>query len=186
METGASIIRRYSQSNPSDRFEIICTHYENFTSMVDSFETGVFHLISEEKAYNRMARHADLGVRIQSGGGYSDRTANQAVANVMMKEAMKACDFSGDLLEDTDDAEKHRRDILTIQMMREEFDVFDAHLRALKKKDFNMLYSYLIGEKDMQEIADENNILCESARNKISKTKKQLNMEVIPFFRESL
>ena len=31
--------------------------------MVDSFETGVFHLISEEKAYNRMARHADLWYR---------------------------------------------------------------------------------------------------------------------------
>lgn len=186
METGASIIRRYSKSNPSDRINIICTHYENFNSMVDSFETGVFHLISEEKAYNHMSHHADLGVRVQSGNGYSDSTGDTAVANVMLKDAMRACDFSGDLLKDTDDAEAHQKDILTIQMMREEFGVFDAHLKALKKKDFNMLYSYLIGEKDMQEIADDNHMLCESARNKISKTKKQLTMEVIPFFRESL
>ena len=90
------------------------------SSMIDSFEIGVIHLISSEKAYNRHSRHADLGVRIQSGNGYSDPTGNQAVENVMIKDAMKACDFSGDLLKDTDASEEHRRDILTIKMMREE------------------------------------------------------------------
>ena len=38
----------------------------------------------------------------------------------------------------------------------------------------------------MQDIADEEHMLCESARNKISKTKKQLTMEVLPFFKERL
>lgn len=87
---------------------------------------------------------------------------------------MRECDFTGDLLRDTDDSEKHRIDILTIQMMREEFDVFEAHLKALKKKEYRIFYSYLTGEKEIADIADEEHMLCESARNKISKTKKQL------------
>lgn len=186
METGVSIVRKYSSSSPMERIGIICDHYENFSGIVDSFEVGVFHLISSEKAYNRQSRHADLGVRIQSGNGYSDRTGDQAVENVMIKEAMKDCDFSGDLLKDTDDVEEHRRDILTIQMMREEFDVFEAHLKAMKRKEYRMFYSYLVGEKEIAEIADEEHILCESARNKISKTKKQLTQEILPFFRECL
>ncbi|MBE5870617.1 MAG: hypothetical protein E7294_05105 [Lachnospiraceae bacterium] len=186
METGVSIVRRYSSSNPMERISIICEHYENFSGIVDSFEIGVFHMISSEKAYNRQSRRADLGVRIQSGNGYSDRTGDQAVENVMIKDAMKECDFSGDLLKDTDDSEKHRRDILTIQMMREEFDVLEAHLKALKKKEYRIFYSYLTGEKEIADIADEEHMLCESARNKISKTKKQLTQEILPFFRESL
>ena len=186
METGANIVRRYAKSEPVERIDIICAHYENFTSIIDSFEVGVFHLISSEKAYNRQKRKADLGVRIQNGKGHSDPTGQQAVENVMIKDAIRECDFSGDLLKDTENAEEHRRDILTRQMMREEFDVFDAHLKALKRKEYRMMYSYLIGEKEMQDIADEEHMLCESARNKISKTKKQLTMEVLPFFKERL
>ena len=51
METGANIVRRYAKSEPVERIDIICAHYENFTSIIDSFEVGVFHLISSEKAY---------------------------------------------------------------------------------------------------------------------------------------
>ncbi len=186
METGVSIVRRYAKSDPVKRIDIICEHYENFTSIVDGFEVGIFHLISCEKAYNRQKRKGDLGVRIQNGSGHSDPTARQAVENVMIREAMEKCDFSGDLLKDTDNAEEHRRDILTIQMMREEYEVFDAHLKALKRREYRMMHSYLVGEKAMQDIADEEHILCDSARNKISKTKKQLMQEILPFFRERL
>ena len=69
METGANIVRRYAKSEPVERIDIICAHYENFTSIIDSFEVGVFHLISSEKAYNRQKRKGDLGVRIQDGKG---------------------------------------------------------------------------------------------------------------------
>ena len=69
METGANIVRRYAKSEPVERIDIICAHYENFTSIIDSFEVGVFHLISSEKANNRQKRKGDLGVRIQDGKG---------------------------------------------------------------------------------------------------------------------
>ena len=52
METGANIVRRYAKSEPVKRIDIICAYYENFTSIIDSFEVGVFHLISCEKALN--------------------------------------------------------------------------------------------------------------------------------------
>ena len=93
METGANIVRRYAKSEPVERIDIICAHYENFTSIIDSFEVGVFHLISSEKAYNRQKRKGDLGVRIQDGKGHSDPTAKQAVENVMIKVAIRGMRF---------------------------------------------------------------------------------------------
>lgn len=38
METGANIVRRYAKSEPVERIDIICAHYENFTSIIDSSE----------------------------------------------------------------------------------------------------------------------------------------------------
>ena len=40
METGANIVRRYAKSEPVERIDIICAHYENFTSIIDSFEVA--------------------------------------------------------------------------------------------------------------------------------------------------
>lgn len=34
METGANIVRRYAKSEPVERIDIICAHYENFTDSI--------------------------------------------------------------------------------------------------------------------------------------------------------
>lgn len=73
----------------------------------------------------------------------SDPTAAKAIEHIMIRDAIEECNFSGNILKETDDPEKHKRDILTIHMMRREYEVFDTSLKALPLAEFKITYSHL-------------------------------------------
>ena len=56
----------------------------------------------------------------------------------MIRDAIEECNFSGNILKETDTPEKHKHDILTIHMMRREFEVFDSALKALPPVVFHI------------------------------------------------
>ena len=66
------------------------------------YTEGLKYMIQNEKEYNRKSQLGDLGIRVQTSGLSSDKTSDAVVENVMMEEAIKACDFSGDILKGTD------------------------------------------------------------------------------------
>ncbi len=120
------LVDAYEKADPSERFKLIYENYSVFPQLVDCFEIGLFNTILNEKEYNRRARNsADLGVRVQTSNK-SDPTAKVAVERGMIREAIQKCDFDGGILKDTDNPEKHRKDIWTIAMMRREYEVFDS------------------------------------------------------------
>ena len=49
------------------------------------------------------------------------------MTNAMIKDAIKTADFESGLLDDTDEPELHRRNILTIHMMKDDFEEFQFH-----------------------------------------------------------
>ena len=56
------IFESYASGNPKQRFELIYKNYRIFPKMIDSFETGVFNTILNEREYNRRAKNkAELG-----------------------------------------------------------------------------------------------------------------------------
>ncbi len=83
------IFESYASGNPKQRFELIYKNYRIFPKMIDSFETGVFNTILNEREYNRRAKNkAELGVRVQTSNK-SDPTAKLAVERVMIREAIE-------------------------------------------------------------------------------------------------
>lgn len=59
------IFDSYASGNPNQRFDLIYKNYHTFPKLIDSFETGVFNMILNEREYNRRAKNkADLGVRV--------------------------------------------------------------------------------------------------------------------------
>ena len=52
----------------------------------------------------------ELGVRVQTGGMTSDPTAKHAIRNVMTRDALINCDFSGDVLDGVDHPEAYMKD----------------------------------------------------------------------------
>lgn len=98
---------------------------------MDCYETGLFNRILFEVEYNRRKKNDDdLGVRIQTGHR-SDPTAAKAIEHIMIHDATEECNFSENILKETDTPEKRKQDIQTIHMMRREFEVFETSLKAL-------------------------------------------------------
>jgi len=186
--TGAQLVAAYSKGNPKERFTLIYRNYCVFLQVVNSYETGVYNRILCEKQYNRRQKGAsleELGVRIQNYRK-SDRTANEAIEHVVIQQAIEDCDFAGELLKDTDEPEKHMRDILTISVMRQEFEVFASSLGALPPKEKRITCRYLSKEISATKLAEDEDIADQTLRNILSMTRKTMQEGSMPFFRESI
>ena len=89
--------------------------------LVESYETGLFNRILFEVEYNRRKKNdEDLDVRIQTSHR-SDPTAAKAIEHIIIRDAIKECNFSRNILKEIDDSEKHKRDILKFQRGRSFF-----------------------------------------------------------------
>ena len=76
--------------------------------IVESYTDGLRYMIENEKVFNRQASRGELGVRVQAKGNHSDIIGSSAVASVMTREVLVACDFLGDVLESVDRYEKFK------------------------------------------------------------------------------
>ena len=94
--------------------------------------------------------------------------------------------LSGNILKETDDPEKHKRDILTIHMMRREYEVFDTSFKALPLAEFKITYCHLHDGRKLVEIAEEEDKAYQTILNIVSKTRKKLEGKTIAFFREPI
>lgn len=184
--TDEKLVDAYGKGDPRERFMLIYRNYEVFPQLIDCYELGLFNRILYEKEYNRRKKNGDdLGVRIQTSKK-SDPTAKLAVEHVMIRDAIKECNFSGELLKDTDNSEKHRRDILTIHMMRREYEVFDNCLKTLPGREYRITYHYIHGDLDTAQLAEQEHKADQTIRNMLAKTRRVLESRTTPFFREEL
>ena len=180
------LVDSYGQSNPHERFMLIYKNYEVFLKLIESYEIGLFNRILYEREYNLRAKKGeDIGIRIMTNS-LSDPTARQAIENVLIREAIEEANDSGNILKDTDDPQKHRRDILTLQMMRREYEVFDTNLKALPGNEFRITYRYLHEGCKLGQIALDEDKAYQTILNIVSKTRKKLEGKTVIFFRETI
>ena len=92
-----NLIKIYVDASSAKRVDIIIKHYTDFIGIVDGYTEGLRYMIESEKDSNSHRALGDLGVRVQTGGSTSDPTAKKAIRNVMTREALINCDFSGDV-----------------------------------------------------------------------------------------
>ncbi len=184
--TEEQLVEAYGKGDPKQRFTLIYKNYEVFLKLIDSFETGLFNRILYEREYNRREKNGgDLGVRIQTSS-LSNPTAKKAMEELKIREAIRECDLSGDILEDTDEPEKHERDIRMIKMMRREYKVFNESLKSLSEKEYRITYKYIHKEQKLEKIAEEEELAYQSIKNLIAETRKMLAEKIIPFLGKEL
>ena len=186
MEGSKSILEQYLGGTPKERWTIIYENFPNFIRLVDSFMYGIVSDIYMEKTYNRQFQSDELGVRVQTNRGNADPTCKVAMDRATILKAVRTADFSGGLLSDTDDAEKHRRNILLVQTMREEYDTFSKQVEALRPKDIVFMKPYLMQEKNLVELAIEFQIQYDYARLKAYRINHKMEKEAIKKFRERI
>lgn len=185
-KSGKQIFEEYAVGTPHDRFVLIYNNYGVFENVIRSYEHSVFKQIRDEKEYNRKHRSAgieELGIRVQSGGMPSDITAKLAMTNAMIKDAIKTADFESGLLDDTDEPELHRRNILTIHMMKDDFEEFQFHLKNLDPKAYRITIKHITKEWRGEQIAEEECLEFQSFKNILYVSRKSLEEEITPNFR---
>ena len=74
METKANIIRKYADATPETKVDIICKYYPQIDGIINARIAAMKYIIWDEKEKNRRVDYGELGVRVQSGNGYSDPT----------------------------------------------------------------------------------------------------------------
>ena len=175
-----SCIKIYVDASSAKRVDIIIKHYTDFIGIVDGYTEGLRYMIESEKDSNSHRALGDLGVRVQTGGSTSDPTAKKAIRNVMTREALINCDFSGDVMEGVDRAEEFIRDAYLLRDMRKDYELFNRQLSILgtEKETFE---KYLRREKTLIDIAEEQGITYESAQQKIHKIRLRVKKQVVGF-----
>lgn len=148
METKATIIRNYAEATPETKVDIICKYYPQIDGIINARIAAMKYIIWEEKEKNRRVDYGELGVRVQSGNGYSDPTGNEAFFRANLESAIRKCDFSGDFLEGIENSEK------------------------------NIEEAYVLKDLNLTDIASSCGIEYHSAVKKITKIRKFVKQEV--------
>ena len=109
-----------------------------------------------------------------------------AVERVMIREAIEKCDLDGGILKDTDNPEKHRKNIWTITMMRREYEVFDSFLNTLDGREYTIMTRHLNEKCKVSKIAEELDVADKTVSNLLSDIKSSLRENITPYFREAI
>lgn len=157
----------------------------NFMGIVDGYTEGLRYMIESEKESNSRQSIGDLGVRVQSGGMPSDTTAKKAIRNVLTREALINCDFSGNVLEGVDRAEMYIRDAYILRDMRKDYNLFNSQLGILGTEQ-DMFLRYIRKEATLGVLAEERGISYETVQQKIVKIKNRLKQQVVGFMEGNL
>ena len=175
-----NMIKEYIGSSADKRVDIIMKNYTRFMGIVDGYIDGLRYMIEAEKDSNSRQNIGELGVRVQTGGMTSDPTAKHAIRNVMTRDALINCDFSGNVLDGVDQAEVYIRDAYILRDMRKDYNLFNSQLGILgtEKETFT---KYLLKEKTISDIAEDQGITYESARQQMQKIKVRMKKQVKRF-----
>ncbi len=168
-----NLVHRYAKADAMDRINLIYNNFASFLGVVESRTEGLVYLIENEKATNRSRENGDLGVRVQKST-ISDPTGNTATGNVMTRDALIACDFSGGVLDGTDRREAFIREALILKDMRRDYKLFNDQLNCLEEKEREIVLNFIERKKTMNELAEELCIDYYSVKKKLRRSKKKV------------
>ena len=168
-----NLVHRYAKADAMDRINLIYNNFASFLGVVEIRTEGLVYLIENEKATNRRHENGDLGVRVQKST-ISDPTGNTATGNVMTRDALIACDFSGGVLDGTDRREAFIREALILKDMRRDYKLFNDQLNCLEEKEREVVLNFIERKKTMNELAEELCIDYYSVKKKLRRSKKKV------------
>ena len=177
-----NLIKIYVNATSAKRVDIIIRHYTDFMGIVDGYTEGLRYMIECEKESNSRRDTGDLGVRVQTGGSTSDPTAKKAIRNVITRDAIVNCDFSGDVMDGVDRAEAYIKDAYVLRDMRKDYKLFNSQLGILGQER-EMFVLFISKEKAIGDFADEQGITYESVQQRIHKCKVKMKKQVTGFMK---
>lgn len=179
MGSREEFIKKYADADVNGRLEIILKNYPRFMQMVDGYEQCLSIIIRNERDYNRKKNRSDLGIRVQTST-ISDTTAQTAIENVSIQEAIRAGDVEA-ALKGADDYEKHAVEIRTLVNMREDYQILTNQFLFLEEKEGAMFSDYISKRRSVAAIADDEGLAYETIRWRLKETRKLVKRNASEF-----
>lgn len=184
MAAEASIVKQYEDADFSKRVDIMLDNFASFTTQIEISFDAIKYRIKEDRAFARRQDKGDLGVRVQSSGTGSP-TEREALENIEIEEALQKKDFSGAIFKNVDDVDEIKREIYVMEIMKLDYQMLEKHLRLLKKRDQKLLRDFLEDGKELEDIAEEENLTYEAIRSRIRRARSQVKCNMVCFLNEN-
>ena len=126
-----NLIQAYGNSSAEKRIDIIRNNYPNFLEIVDGYIEGLCYMIEYERGSNGFGERDNLGMEIQIGNMKSEFMQKKAIRNVLTREALLKCDFSGDVLDGVEKSEDYIRNVKILREMRRGYNTLKSQLGSL-------------------------------------------------------
>ena len=181
MRVEANFIEEYKKADAAEKVEIICKNYPNFIGIIDGQTEGLCYMILNERLFHHGNSQNELGVRVQTSGLNNDVTANAAINNVVTKQAVIDCDFSGGVLEGLESKKEYEERAIALRRMRMDYELFRGQLGSLPLNDSRIFLGYLSGNKSLEEIASEEHITYNCLAKRIRKIKFKIKVQMVEF-----
>ena len=180
MRTEQCFIGSYYRKKAADRIEMLFENYGQFPAYMNGYKSGLKTFISSILASDRREEIGDPGVRVSSGS-MSDITAQIAIENITIAEAIDKVDAGAFTFRDKQDEEDVFIAIHELELMKNEYSTLVCQLKSLPESDRKIFLPYLVGERTPEEIAEENCIGLESVYKRIYRVKKQMKSRMKMF-----
>lgn len=129
--TEINLIQTYGSSSAEKRIEIIRNNYPDFLEIVDGYIEGLCYMIECERKSKSHREKEKPAARMKTGGVKSSLAQKRALINLLTREALLKCDFSGDVLDGVEKSEDYIRDAKILREMRRDYNVFKSQLGGL-------------------------------------------------------
>ena len=129
--TEINLIQTYGSSSAEKRIEIIRNNYPDFLEIVDGYIEGLCYMIECERKSKSHREKEKPAARMKTGGVKSSLAQKRALINLLTREALLKCDFSGDVLDGVEKSEDYIRDAKILREMRRDYNVFKSRLGGL-------------------------------------------------------
>lgn len=168
MAVRANIIEIYEISNNKKKIRLIIKHYSYWDGILEACIGNMIEDILDEIRYNRRAAFGDLGVRVQISGT-SNPTEKIAINETMLEKAFEDCDFSGGLLDDTDDSEKYIQAAHTIKRIRKDINTFERQFKLLSDDEKQLVRDYITGKVSVLDLCEKWNVEDDTAYKRVER-----------------
>jgi hypothetical protein len=159
--------------------EIILKNYTDFIHIIDGYEECLSIVIRNEREYNRKKSLEDAGIRVKTSK-VSDITANTAINNIEIKEAIRCGDIET-ALDGADDIERHAAEIKTLINMREDYRIISNQFNLLKADEHRIFEDYISKRKRIPDIASDEGLSYETIRSKLKRSRRTVKSQARPF-----
>lgn len=131
MTDDRNVIQAYGSYSAEKRIDIIRNNYPNFLEIVDGYIDGLCYMIEYERESNGFGERDKLGIEIQIDNMKNEFMQKKAIRNVLTREALLKCDFSGGALDGVENPEDYIWATKILREVRRDYNVFKSQLRSL-------------------------------------------------------